>query len=201
MSVKSLIALVTIFAFEKRDVAVFDVPGAYLHTDLPDDKFALLKFEGQFVDIMLEVNPDFTESVRYEKGKKVLYCRILKALYGMIESALLWYNMFADVLIQEGFQINKVDKCVTNKVVDGKQLTIGWYVDDNIVGGQTKAVTDLINKINERFPGLTIQRGNKLEFLGIDFYFRGDGKVDIGTVPYIKQMIKDLEEELGMVQN
>ncbi|GFH56495.1 hypothetical protein CTEN210_12971 [Chaetoceros tenuissimus] len=201
MSVESLIALVTIFAFEKRDVAVFDIPVAYLHADLPDDKFALLKFEGQFVDIMLEVNPDFTESVRYEKGKKVLYCRILKALYGMIESALLGYNMFADVLLQEGFKINKIDKCVAYKVVDGKQLTIGWYIDDNIVGSQTKAVTDLINKINERFPGLTIQRGNKLEFLGIDFYFRGDGKVDIGTVPYIKQMIKDLEEELGMVLN
>ena len=201
MSVESLIALVTIFAFEKRDVAVFDVPGAYLHADLPDDKFALLKFEGQFVDIMVEVNPDFAESVRYEKGKKVLYCRILKALYGMIESALLWYNMFADVLMQEGFKINKIDKCVANKIVDGKQLTIGWYVDDNIVGGQTKAVTDLIEKINKRFPGLTIQRGKKLEFLGIDFYFRGDGKVDVGTVPYIKQMIKDLEEELGMVLN
>ena len=43
-----------------------------------------------------------------------------------------------------------------------------------------------------------IQRGRKLEFLGIDFFFRGDGKVDIGTVPYIKQMIKDFEEEIGM---
>ena len=201
ISVESLIALVTIFAFEKRDVAVFDVPGAYLQADLPDDKFALLKFEGQFVDIMVEVNPDFAESVRYEKGRKVLYCRILKALYGMIESALLWYTLFADTLMQQGFKINKVDKCVANKMVDGKQLTIGWYVDDNIVGGETKAVTELIDTINERFPGLVIQRGNKLEFLGIDFFFRGDGKVDIGTVPYIKKMIKDFEEEIGMTLN
>jgi len=108
------------FAFEKRDVAVFDVPGAYLQADLPDVKFALLKFEGQFVDIMAEVNPDFASSVRYERGRKVLYCRILKAPYGMIESALLWYTLYADVLKQQGFKLNKVDKCVANKVVNGK---------------------------------------------------------------------------------
>lgn len=65
---------------------MFNIPGAYLQADLPDDKFALLKFKGQFVDIMVEVNPDFADSIRYKNGKKVLYCRILKALYGMLES-------------------------------------------------------------------------------------------------------------------
>ena len=38
-------ALLLINSFEGRDVAVFDVPGAYLHADIPDDKFVLLKIE------------------------------------------------------------------------------------------------------------------------------------------------------------
>ena len=113
----------------------------------------------------------------------MLYCKILKALYGMIESALLWYDMFADVLMQEGFKINKIYKCVANKTLDGKQLTIGLYVDDKIVDKLKQSPTSLT-----RFPGLIIQQGKRLEFLGIDFYFRGDGKVDFGMVPYIKQM-------------
>ena len=54
----------------------------------------LLKIEGQFVDIMVDVNPEFKEDVRFENGKKVLYVQILKALYGMIESALLWYELY-----------------------------------------------------------------------------------------------------------
>jgi len=66
-------ALLVVFAHEKRDVAVLDVPGAYLHADLPADKFVLLKIEGQFVDIMVDVNPEFKEDVRFENGKKVLY--------------------------------------------------------------------------------------------------------------------------------
>ena len=37
---------------------VFDVPGAYLNADMPEDKFILLKIEGECVDIMCEVNPE-----------------------------------------------------------------------------------------------------------------------------------------------
>ena len=91
-------ATLIIDAHEEREVAIFDVPGAYLHAHLPDGKFVLLKIEGQFVDIMCEVNPEFLPDVRYENGKKVLYVQILKALYGMIESALLWYSLYVNVL-------------------------------------------------------------------------------------------------------
>jgi hypothetical protein len=42
---------------------------------------------------MCEVNPEHLKSVRYESGKKTLYLRILKAIYGMVESALLWYDL------------------------------------------------------------------------------------------------------------
>ena len=86
-------ALLMINAHEERDVAIFDVPGAYLHADI-GDKFVLLKVEGEFVDIMCAVNPEFLPDVRYENGKKVLYIQILKALYGMIKSALLWYTLY-----------------------------------------------------------------------------------------------------------
>ena len=42
-----------------------------------------MKFEGKFVEIMCEVNPKY-KNITYEKGKKVLYVRILKAIYGII---------------------------------------------------------------------------------------------------------------------
>ena len=37
---------------------MFDVPGAYLNTEIPEDKSILLKTEGEFADIMWEVNPE-----------------------------------------------------------------------------------------------------------------------------------------------
>ena len=42
---------------EGRAVQTFDVPGLYLHASFHDDKVVHIKFEGEFVDIMCEVNP------------------------------------------------------------------------------------------------------------------------------------------------
>ena len=151
---------------------------------------------------MCEVNKEFREDVRFKNGKKVLYVQILKALYGMIESALLRYTLYAHVLQKQGFVINNIDKCVANKVINGKQCTIGWYVDDNIMGHKdSRVVTEVIAKIEERFPGLTVQRGKELEFLGLDLKFRDNRKVDIGNFGYLKGMIEDFEKEIGTTLN
>jgi hypothetical protein len=197
LSLEALMALLLINAYEERDTAIFDVPGAYLHAKIPDDKFAILKIEGEFVDIMCEVNPEYKDDVRFENGKKVLYVQILRALYGMIESALLWYTLYTEVLHKEGFEINPYDRCVANKVINGKQCTIGWYVDDNILSHVDATVVDsVINKIEEYFPGLVVERGKNLNFLGMEIGFLEKGKLKLGLVQYISGMIEELEEAL-----
>ena len=50
-------ALLLIIAYEERDVAIFDIPGAYLHADIPKEKFTTLKIEDNFADIMCNSNP------------------------------------------------------------------------------------------------------------------------------------------------
>ena len=42
---------------------IFDVPGAYLNVDTPEDKFILTNIEGKFVDIMCQVNPKQKKNV------------------------------------------------------------------------------------------------------------------------------------------
>ena len=59
VSTDALMLTLLIDAIEGRDVATFDVPGAYLHANIPEDKRVLLRLDGQFVDIMVGVNPDF----------------------------------------------------------------------------------------------------------------------------------------------
>ena len=67
---EALNATLAIDAFERRAVAIFDVPGAYLHANMPEDKFAVIKFENEFVDIMCEINKELIEDIKYEKGEK-----------------------------------------------------------------------------------------------------------------------------------
>ena len=49
----------------------------------------LFKVEDEFVDIMTKLEPQYKKLVREENGKRVLYLQVKKAIYRMIESALL----------------------------------------------------------------------------------------------------------------
>ena len=52
---EALLAQLIIDAFEERAMEIFDVPGAYLNSYMPEDKFVLVKLEDKFVDIICEV--------------------------------------------------------------------------------------------------------------------------------------------------
>ncbi len=93
----------------------------------------------------------------YENGKEVLYLQLLKALYGCVKSALLWYGLFTGTLQGMGFELNPYDTCVTNKTVDEKQCTVAWYVDNNKISHvDPKVVIGVVNKIEEHFGKMTV---------------------------------------------
>ena len=85
----------------------------------------------EFVDMMCEVNPEYIPYIRYKNGKKVLYVKILRAIYGWIESALLWYKLYPETLEGMEYVINPYYQCVANKMINVKQCIIVWYVNYN----------------------------------------------------------------------
>ena len=123
--------ILVIGATEQVDVTILDVPGDFPQTPIPADKFLLLQIRDEFLDVMCEVKPEYISYVRYENGKKVLYINIVRRIYECIESALLWYNLYSEMLEGMGFVINPYDKCVAEKMINGNHCTIVWYVDDN----------------------------------------------------------------------
>ena len=44
---------------EGQKVQTFNVPGAYLHAEIPEEDQVFMKFEKEFVDIMCEVNLEY----------------------------------------------------------------------------------------------------------------------------------------------
>ena len=77
-----------------------------------------------------------TKSIRtyliQESGGKILYVKVLKAIYGMLQSALLFYNKLWKDLEDSGFKVNPYNPCVANKTVRGSQMTVVWHVNDMI---------------------------------------------------------------------
>ena len=59
-----------IAAYEGRKAISFDVPGAFLQAELPDDKLLLLRLTGDFVDIMCDINPEHKKTLELIKMEK-----------------------------------------------------------------------------------------------------------------------------------
>jgi len=124
VSTTTLMLFIIIDVYKKRDATTDDVVGAYLNVDMPD--FTVMKLTGDAVDIMCKVNPKYEKFMTIEKGKRVLYLQLLKALYRCVQLALLWYDLFTNTLKEAGFVLNPYDACVANRTVNGKQCTIVW---------------------------------------------------------------------------
>ena len=66
-SLEAILSTMIIDSYEERDVAIADIPGAYLHAEMPPGKNILLKLEGEFVDIMCSVNGEHKCNFIYEE--------------------------------------------------------------------------------------------------------------------------------------
>ena len=104
VSIEGLSISLTIDAKEERHVAVCDIVGAYLNADMEDK--VIMIFRGNMADYMIQINPKrYAKSVHVQPdGTKVLYVRLRKALYGCIQSALLWWRMLSTTLMDQGFK-------------------------------------------------------------------------------------------------
>jgi hypothetical protein len=141
----------TIDAMEERGVATLDIPGAFEQADI--DEVVHVRFEGEIAKMLVKIDPQlYRKYVRDENGKAVLYVELLNSLYGTLRSALLFWKLISSKLILWGFKINPYDGCVANKVIDGKQCTVLWQVDDLKISHVNEEVnTDIIKRINDEF--------------------------------------------------
>ena len=129
VSTEAVMITATIDALEGRDVAVVDIPGAYLSADMDNETHVV--FRGTLEEMMAMANTAlYRPFVSYETGKMALYVRLQKALYGCLKSALLFYKKLVGDLEAYGFKINPYDPCVANKMIGGKQLTVCWHMYD-----------------------------------------------------------------------
>ena len=67
---------------------------------------------------------------------------ILRAIYVMLESALVWYKKFRKDLESIGFVFNPYDACIANRMINGKQQTIKFHMDNLLSSHQQREVND-----------------------------------------------------------
>jgi hypothetical protein len=89
---KLILLTATIDAEEGRDVMTVDIPNAFVQTKLDiNQEKVIMKIFGILVDMLIEINPEMYRSYTVCEGShRVIYVRMLRVLYGMIQSMLLF---------------------------------------------------------------------------------------------------------------
>lgn len=149
---------------------------------------------------MVQVAPEiYSKYIIYNnKGETMLYVRLLKALYGIIRAAILFYEKFLNDIEGISFEVNPYDPCVANKIVNGTQLTITWHIDDLKISHLLSKVVDrmitwLRGKYETLFSDCTgamkVRRGKIHEYVRMTLDFSTRGEVKVTMVPYIKEIV------------
>ena len=92
MATESLFITTVIDVHEGNYVACFGIPGAFLHADI--NKVIIMVLKGRLAELMVQVAPNlYRKYITVDrKGTAILYVKMQKALYGLLRSALLFYN-------------------------------------------------------------------------------------------------------------
>ena len=92
---ESVFCTIGIEAEEERDVAITDISNAFVQTDLAlngKPVFVLMAIRGVLADMLVKIAPEVYGPylTKDKKGNSLLYVKLLKALYGLMEASLMF---------------------------------------------------------------------------------------------------------------
>ena len=111
-ALESVLLTSTIDAAEERDVAVIDIPDAFIHTRIENDEYkVVLRLRGKLADLLIKTAPEiYRKHITINRmSETVLYVRVLNAIYGIMKAALLFYQKFVGDLMTIGFKLDPYD--------------------------------------------------------------------------------------------
>jgi Reverse transcriptase (RNA-dependent DNA polymerase) len=202
VATESVLLTAVIEALENRDVAVVDIPNAFIQTRIENkDEMAIIRFRGELVDMLVEIAPEVYKpyvSINH-RGEKTIILRCQNAIYGTMVASLHYYKKFTKSLLDEGFTLNPYDPCVANKTVEGNQITICFHVDDcKIAHRNSKIVDETIEWLRVKYESIfedgsgkmKVSRGKIHEYLGMTLDYTTTGIVRVTMFKYIDEIIE-----------
>ena len=172
-----------------------DIGGAYLNAVLygkKGDGIIIMIISKYLTNILVKNLPELKEYVDEKTG--TLWVQILKAMYGLVQSAALWFEVLSKYLKSLGFVPNPHDECVLMRNENGKQTIIILYVDDIlIVADDAKMVDWLHEKLEEEYETVEIDKGDSFTYLGMVTSREKDATITVSMGGYTSNVINDYE--------
>jgi hypothetical protein len=184
---------------------ILDIPNAFVQTNINHEgkERIIMKIRGALVDMLCDLDLElYSPYVVLENGEKLLYVKVLKALYGMLEAALLFYKKLRKDLESVRFKVNSYDPCVANRTVSNKQHMVTWHVDNLKSSHVYSKVNDDFLKWLEKMCGdkkvapVKSSRDKIQDYLAMKLDYWEEGKLKVNIIDYVKGMVEDFLEQV-----
>jgi hypothetical protein len=155
---------------------------------------AFIKIRGILVDILVDIAPESKD----KKGSKQLLVQYQIAQYGTMVASLLYYRKSVKSLMDIDFVINPYDQCVTNKMIEGDQMTICFHVDDcKLSHRKNKVMESMIEYLRQEYESIfedesgamMLSRGKIHKYLGMTLDYTVHGQVKITMFDYVDEIL------------
>jgi hypothetical protein len=156
------------------------------------------------VSMICDIDPKYKKNVVFAKNrKKYIYAKLTKAVYGTLLGAILFYQKLSKQLIEWGYEPNYYDRCTFNKMIDGKQTTIQFHVDDLKISHMKQSIIYLVlNDLNKEFgttrKPLAATTGLIHDYLGIKpLTTVKKEKVKFTVYDYLEDILDEMPEDMN----
>ena len=185
----SVLLVCAIAAHEKRKQATVDIGGAYLNADMMTGIIVHMMLDKRMSEMLVAIDGSYK---KYLTSKGELCVRLDKALYGCVESALLWHKHLTATMLEMGFTQNPIDPCVYNMLdSEGLQCTAVAHVDDLLITCENEdTIQGVLDHLKNKYKTTSESRGTKHNYLGMTTDFGVEGECSIAMTGYEAFMLE-----------
>jgi len=170
-------------------IGIIDVKGAFIQTEMEGPPL-YIRCDKELTRHIVEVLPAIK---KYVTKDGILYCRLLKALYGCVQASKLWFNKLTKFLRAQGYEHSPTDPCVMRKLVNGKVFLLVIYVDDILVIADEAEIEQLNQEFIKEYQWITMEIGETHSYLGMQIHLK-KGYAIIGMAHFIEKLLAECGE-------
>ena len=186
VALTSVLAMAAVAAHEGHHVMTLDHKAAYLNATMRGPRVDML-LTPEVAEILCRIDSKYQRFLRPDRKIAV---KLKKALYGCVQSAVLWYQELASTLESMGFQANPYDICSFKRVRGDTTDKIMVYVDDLFITSKDEHVlTTISDTLKAKYGAVTHTIGLEHNFLGIRWDFRTVGQVTLSMDGYVRDIV------------
>jgi hypothetical protein len=166
------------------DVDKIDVKGAYIQTEITGLPI-YMKMDKRLTTAVILILPELKP---YVTPSGTLYTKLLKALYGCIQSGQLWYSKISKVLSREGYTRTPTDPCIFCRLINEKIFILILYVNDILLFADSVEIARVKTFMERGFKWITVIQEKTQSYLRMNVELQ-DHKIIVDMEYFTQQLL------------